>query len=53
MKMQSGGAWAVTTAFIVLGLLNLFYPEGLDGLNWILAGAVALLVAWMMSPKKR
>ncbi|MBS3055505.1 MAG: hypothetical protein J4452_03385 [Candidatus Aenigmarchaeota archaeon] len=51
MKMQSGGAWAVTTAFIVVGLLTQLYPSW-GGLNWVIAGVVAFLVAWAMAGKK-
>ncbi|MFH0711392.1 MAG: hypothetical protein V1944_02335 [Candidatus Aenigmatarchaeota archaeon] len=51
MKMKSGGAWAVVTAFIVLGLLTQFDPLGAGsaGLNWVVAGIVAFLVTWFMA----
>ena len=48
MKMKSGGAWAVATAFVVLGLLAQFYPSG-AGWNWVIAGIVAFLVTWFMA----
>jgi hypothetical protein len=51
MKLQSGGAWAVATAFIVVGLLTQLYPDW-GGMNWVIAGILALLVAWFMAKKK-
>lgn len=42
----------VGVAFILLGLLGLGYPAGASGVNWVIAGAVSLLVGWAMSKKK-
>ena len=37
---------SVSVAFVVLGLLTMFYPAGNNGLNWIAAGVVAFLAGW-------
>lgn len=42
----------VGLAFILLGLLSLAYPAGGNGVNWVIAGIVALLVGWAMGRKK-
>lgn len=39
-------ALTVGIAFILLGLLNMIYAAGASGLNWIIAGIIALLVGW-------
>lgn len=42
----------VGLAFILLGLLGLAYPAGAGGVNWVVAGVVALLVGWFMGKGK-
>lgn len=50
MKMDSA-TWAIAVAFIVVGLLTEFANYG--GWNWVIAGVVAFLVAWVgMAGKK-
>jgi len=44
-KMAKATVLTVAVAFIVLGLLSLAYPAGGNGVNWIISGIVALLVA--------
>lgn len=48
--MAEGAVWSVGVAFILLGLLNWAYAAGAGGLNWIIAGIVALLIG-MYGPK--
>jgi hypothetical protein len=45
--------WAIAVAFIVVGLLTQYQPVW-GGWNWVIAGVVALLVAWVgMAGKKK
>jgi hypothetical protein len=51
LKMDSA-TWAVAVAFIVVGPLSQFQPTW-GGYNWIIAGVVAFLVAWVGTSGKK
>lgn len=44
--MAEATVLAVAAAFIALGLLNIMMPLWTGGLNWMIAGAVAVLVGF-------
>ena len=45
MKIDSP-TLAIAVAFIIVGLMTQFYPAW-GGWNWVIAGVVAFLVAWV------
>ena len=50
--MHDSATWAVVVAFIVVGLLTQFQPSW-GGLNWVIAGVVAFVVAWLGAGMKK
>ena len=52
MMGLDSATWAVAVAFVVLGLLTEFGSFS-AGWNWVIAGIVALLVAWAGSGMKK
>jgi len=51
MKVDSA-TWAVAVAFILVGLLNEFYAAG-GNYNWVIAGVLAFIVAWLGAGMKK
>ena len=51
MKVDSA-TWAVAVAFIVLGLLTQ-YGSLSAGWNWVVAGVVGFVVAWLGAGMKK
>lgn len=53
MKLDSA-TWAVVAAFVVLGLLTQYgNMPSYAGWYWVIAGIVALLVAWLAAGMKK
>jgi len=50
MKLDSA-TWAIVVAFVVVGLLSMYANYG--GWNWVIAGIVALIVAWLGAGMKK
>jgi len=44
--MAEGTVLAVAAAFIALGMMNIIMPLWTGGLNWMFAGAIAVLVGF-------
>ena len=49
--MHDSATWAVAVAFIVVGLLTQYANYG--GWNWVIAGVVAFVVAWLGAGMKK
>jgi len=49
--MKDSATWAIVVAFIVVGLLTEYANYG--GWNWVIAGVVAFIVAWLGAGMKK